>query len=133
MENEKTVILVIEPEKPNKGAIIRQLEAHDVKVILSYTLFQGKEFFKANKEILDFIFIDHFSGTSENLNDDVKDLIKEIKSHPRFAKEKIIAISNNRDMNHKMIKAGCDGQWGVNLLSFMKREGFTKSDKMYEV
>lgn len=133
MENGKTVVLVIEPEKSNQGVIKRQLEAHDVKVIASYTLFQGKEFFEANKKILDFIFLDDFSETSEELIYDVKNLIEEIKSHPRFVKDKIIAISNNRDMNHKMIKAGCDGQWGVNLLSFMKREGLIKSDEMYKV
>jgi response regulator of citrate/malate metabolism len=131
MENGKTVVLVIEPEKSNQGVIKRQLEAHYVKVIQSFTLFQGKEFFEANKEILDLVFLDDFSETSEGLNYDVKNLIEEIKSHPRFVKDKIIAISNSK--NHEMIKAGCHGQWSKHLLSFMKNEKFIESDKMYEV
>lgn len=129
MENGKTVVLVIEPEKSNQGAIKRQLEAHDVKVIQSFTLFQGKEFFEANKKILDFIFLDDFSEFLKM--DDIKDLIEYFKSESSVFKGKIIAISDHK--NDEMIRVGCDGRWSKNLLSYMKREGFTKSDEMFKV
>ncbi len=129
MKNGKTVVLVIEPGKSNQGAIKRQLEAHDVKVIPSFTLFQGKEFFEANKEILDFIFLDDFSEFLKM--DDIKDLIEYFKSESSIFKGKIIAISDHK--NNEMIRAGCDGQWSKNLLSYMKGEGFTKSDEMFKV
>lgn len=129
MENTKTVVLVIEPDKSSQGAIKRQLEAHDVKVIASYTLFQGKEFFEANKQILDFIFLDDFSEFLKM--DDIKDLIKYFKSESSIFKGKIIAISDHK--NDEMIRAGCDGRWSKNLLSYMKKEGFIKSDEMFNV
>lgn len=129
MENGKTVVLVIEPEKSNQGAIERQLTAHGVKVISSYILFQGKEFFKANKEILDFVFLDDFSEFSKM--DDIKDLIEYFKSEPSIFKGKIIAISDHK--NDEMIRVGCDGRWSKNVLSYMKKEGFIKSDEMYKV
>ncbi|MES2416207.1 MAG: hypothetical protein V4504_00680 [Patescibacteria group bacterium] len=125
MENGKTVVLVIEPEKSNQGAIERQLIAHGVKVIQSFTLFQGKEFFEANKEILDFIFLDDFSEFLKV--DDIISLIKHIKSDDSF-KGKLVAISSFQ--NEEMRKAGCDGVWSKSVLLYMKLKGFIKDDEL---
>ncbi len=120
MENGQVIVLVIEPEKSNQGAIERQLTAHGVKVIPSYTLFQGKEFFEVYKSTLDIVFLDDFSESSNIITDEVKELIKIIKNDPVFKNRgKLIAISEFK--NEEMKKAGCDGIWSKHILPYIKQ------------